>query len=300
MRAIVTGGEGFVGRHLCRALTDAGHEVVSIDITMPTAGQSHLTCDLGREAPPDIGLADVLFHLAASPWQGTPDDERIRNHAAGTLGALALAARCNSRFILASSAQVYGSPTVSPQNERLPVKPFEGYGWSKWIAERVTEQFCEQNQLSFAIARFSNVYGPGQKQGALIPDLIHKFKVAKHACVPVVELRGNGQETRDYLYVADVVSGLLALNGAELDGLICNIGSGRFSHVRDVADMVRREVGYEGGLMWDRQKGIREGAPDEAPRCLDIGRMKRATRWAPTVSLAEGLRRTVAADGAET
>lgn len=298
MNVVVTGSSGFLGRYLCDVLVKAGHKIWGVDLA-DCLGRTWpmMSMDVTRyvDAPDWLDSfameqVDVIYHLAASPWQKTLDGERIRNHAVGALGVCMLAERTKARVVLASSAQVYGAPDVSPQQETHIPRPFEGYGWSKYLAEVVVQNFCNWRRMDYSICRFSNLYGPNQPVGRAITDLTLKFRRAVRDDVDHVELYGTGNETRDWVYVDDVVAALMKL-GRVKGSRIFNVGTGRPVAMKDLARMIADRTGYEGAIAFGGKEGLRDSKGEE-PRALDITRLAELG-WSPAVALEDGLTRTV-------
>ena len=302
-RAVVTGGAGFLGFHLCDRLLRRGYEVVCVD-NLATGAQGnvdHLSLSPGfalmrRDVSEHLdvdGPVDAVLHLAspASP----PDYTRmpVQTLKAGSLGthnALGLARAKGARFLLASTSEVYGDPQVHPQHEGYPgfvdpVGPRAMYEEAKRFAEAMTMTYHRHHGVDTAIARIFNTYGPRMR-----PDdgrVVSSFMVAALGGRPI-EVFGDGSQTRSLCYVDDTVTGLLAL----LDSGVCepvNIGNGTELSVLDLAVEVLALTGSQSPIVH------RAPAPgDPVRRRPDTSRALKLLGWRPEVSLTEGLERTMA------
>jgi dTDP-glucose 4,6-dehydratase len=305
-QAVVLGGAGFVGSHLCDALLDLGCSVVCVDnfSTGAAANVAHL---FGR---PDFALlehdatlpipparepesCDVVFHLAspASPhaYARLPI-ETLRAGSLGTEQGLLLAERHRARFVLASTSEVYGDPLVHPQAEEYagnvnPIGPRSVYDEGKRYAEALTAAYRRSRGVDTAIARLFNCYGPRMRpdDGRMIPA----FVCAALTEQPLV-IRGSGRQTRSVCYVTDTVAGLLALALGDEPGPV-NLGNPGELTVLDTARMIGDVVGIPVEFTFE------PALPDDPQRrCPDIRRAVERLGWRPSVPLREGLARTVA------
>lgn len=307
-RALVTGGSGFVGSHLIKALLDRGWEVNSLDVMAPppnvradvraTWREADLMAQATLGAYIEWESADVVFHLAAAPWNVARDDEFIRINTFGTLQALQIANSLGARFILASSMMVYGNALHTPFEEWDTPRPYSPYAYSKWLAEELVRHFAEQYGVPAIILRCANIYGPGQERYRhLIPDLLRQLVTNKDG----MTLRGTGKETRDFVYVDDAILAYLAVASAAFQGcLSCNVGTGIPTTISEVAERLLAEFSLwrseRGMSLWAPRYTGKTGPHDTAQQPLAL----RAERlgvmgWHPTVALSEGLSRTAAA-----
>lgn len=300
-KAIVTGGAGFIGQYLCKHLQLSGWEVVALDLKPLPPGFKQLGV---AYQPADIRYTgwwrhlsgDVLYHLAAAPWgMVDPDPLFLEVNYTGTVIALNAAHEMGSRFILASSAQVYGPPVVSPQTEEHPLLAVNHYSKSKILAERSVAEYQEMGLGKAIAARFANVYGPGQYRGAVIPDLIAKL----HGERNVLTLQGTGQETRDFIYAEDIVGALRLLGETEeLEEGTYNIGSGTSTTIETLAKSLMEIIGRKIPIEYTGVLSLRD-AKQESPRALDCSRLRGELGWTPQWSLNRGLWKTVEACGRE-
>jgi dTDP-glucose 4,6-dehydratase len=301
-RAVVTGGAGFLGSHLCDALVTGGTAVVCVDnlltgnagnvVSLQDDPHFELVNRDVSEPLPVAGRVDLVLHLAcpASP----PDYlkwpiETMKAGALGTLRALELAAQKDARFVLASTSEVYGDPLQHPQSETYwgnvnPIGPRSVYDESKRYAEALTAAHRRAHGLNTGIARIFNTYGPRMRpdDGRMIPAFICQALDSRPLTVT-----GNGRQTRSPCFVTDTVRGLLALAGADHPGPV-NIGNPMELSVVEIAECIRdltagaSEIRYIAAMEEDPQR-----------RCPDISLAHRVLNWEPLVGFDEGLKRTI-------
>lgn len=300
--ALVTGGAGFIGSHLCERLLDEGTNVVCVDnfATGSTANVAHLLerdgfrlieADLTEPIEPD-GSFDLVFHLASA---ASPRDylnlpvETLEAGSLGTRNALTLAEKHGARFILASTSEVYGDPLEYPQRETYwgnvnPVGPRSVYDEAKRYAESLTMACHRAHGADVGIARVFNSYGPRLRagDGRVIPTFICQALDGEPLTVS-----GDGLQTRSVCYVDDTVDGLLALARSDLTGPV-NIGSEEELSMLTLADIVRRIVGSDSPITF-----IVRPVDDPRFRRPDITLAATRLNWRPRIRLEEGLRRTV-------
>ncbi|MET8796511.1 UDP-glucuronic acid decarboxylase family protein [Nocardia sp. NPDC004568] len=301
-RALVTGGAGFVGSHLCEQLLDAGTSVVALDnfVTSEPDDIAGLVDRPGfalvrhdvTESFSGLGRFDVVFHLASA---ASPPDylrlpiETLRAGSLGTDHALELAQRCGARFVLASTSEVYGDPGVHPQPEGYwghvnPVGPRSVYDEAKRYAEALTMAYRRERGVDSGIARIFNTYGPRMRadDGRMVPTFI-----AQALAGAPLTVAGTGEQTRSLCYVEDTVRGLLALARSGHPGPV-NIGNPRELSVRSLAEEIRAAAGSRSALEY-----IDGAIDDPQRRCPDISLARHALGWRPMVERSEGLRRTI-------
>jgi dTDP-glucose 4,6-dehydratase len=301
-RALVTGGAGFVGSHLCEALLRSGTEVVCIDdlstgllenieLLNSYDGFTFVRHDI-TEAPPDMGGFDLVAHLAcpASPLHyARLGLETLRVGSDGTRHALDIARAHSARFLLASTSEVYGDPHVHPQSESYwgnvnPIGPRSVYDESKRYAEALTAAYARYHGTDVTIARIFNTYGPRMRtdDGRMIPAFVQQALTGQPLTV-----NGDGTQTRSVCHVSDTVRGLLALAGSDHPGPV-NIGNpGEMS----VAEMAKKVI-----ALCDSPSTIefREAVADDPQRrCPDITLARESLGWAPEVEPEEGLCSTI-------
>lgn len=301
-RAVVTGGAGFLGSHLCERLLDQGVSVVCLDnfLTGDPGNVSHLIgrrgfrlieCDLTSfvHVP---GEVDAVLHFASA---ASPVDylklpiETLKVGGIGTLHALGLAREKDARFILASTSEVYGDPLQHPQSEDYwgnvnPVGPRSVYDEAKRYAEALTTAYRDSRDVDTGIVRIFNTYGPRMRpyDGRAIPTFIRQALTGKPLTVA-----GDGTQTRSICYVDDTVAGILALIHSDLPGPV-NIGSPEEMTVLALAETIKNLAGSTSPIEF-----VPRPADDPAVRRPDTTLAERRLGWRPAVSSRDGLRRTI-------
>jgi dTDP-glucose 4,6-dehydratase len=303
MRAVITGGGGFLGSHLCEALLLRGDEVVCLDdfCTGEPANVAGLhdhprfrlvRADVTRECEV-AGPVDAVAHLAspASP----PDYHRLSLEtlavgSRGTENALRLAAAHRARFVLASTSEVYGDPEVHPQREEYwghvnPIGPRSVYDEAKRFAEALTMAYGRRMLADIGIVRIFNTYGPRMRpdDGRVVSTFIRQALAGEPLTV-----YGDGRQTRSFCYVDDTVRGIVAMLDSALRGPF-NLGNPREHTVAELAGLVRAATGADAPMEF-RPLPV----DDPTRRRPDITRARRELGWSPRIPIEEGLRRTVA------
>lgn len=301
-RALVTGGAGFVGSHLCERLVAEGYEVVCVDnlVTGSAANVEHLLecpgfefveADVTEPLEPSGGL-DEVYHLAspASPadFEGLAI-EILDVGSAGTRNALEIARENGARFLLASTSEVYGDPLVHPQHEEYlgnvdPVSIRGVYDESKRFAEALTMGYHRRHGVETRIARIFNTYGPRMRpdDGRMVPNFVGQALAGEPLTV-----YGDGNQTRSVQYVDDLVEGLVLLMGSG-ERRPVNLGNSEEYTVEAVAGMISDLSGGGSGMDY---RPLPQGDP--ARRCPEISRAKESLGWEPRISAREGLERTL-------
>ncbi|MFJ8648686.1 UDP-glucuronic acid decarboxylase family protein [Streptomyces sp. NPDC093546] len=300
--AVVTGGAGFVGSHLCTALLDAGAAVTCVD-DFSTGRPENIAELRGRPGftVVEANVAepftvprdpDLVLHFAspASP----ADYLRLPLHTleAGSLGtrhALALAHRAGARFLLASTSEVYGDPQQHPQNERYwgnvnPVGPRSVYDEAKRFSEALTTAQAEAQGTDTGIVRLFNTYGPRMRghDGRAVPTFVRQALAGEPLTVT-----GDGRQTRSLCYIDDTVRGILAAAAHGLRGPV-NIGNPAEITMLELARLVIELTGSDSEIRF-----IERPTDDPAVRCPDITLARDKLQWEPRVGAEEGLRRTI-------
>jgi UDP-glucose 4-epimerase len=303
VKAIVTGGAGFIGSHLVRRLLRDRHEVLVIDDLsagrldrlparpLPKFAFSHQSI----LAPMDFKGADVVFHLAALPRVQRSLSEPANTHNVNVTGTLAVLQAAREagvkRLVFSSSSSVYGEQTTLPLIETMTPHPLSPYALHKLIGEQYCQLYTRLWGISTVCLRYFNVYGPDMDQQGAYANLIPKFAAAyARGQAPVIN--GDGEQTRDFCYVEDVVkANLLAAGLPEAKGQVYNIGTGESHSVNSVAftiaTLLKSKLEAEHGPAVVEPKATRANA----------GRAYAELGWSPTTSLAEGLAHTLEADG---
>ena len=301
-RVLVTGGAGFIGSHLTRRLLDQGHDVLVVD-NFYSSTRANLY-DLFDEPRfelmrhdvtfPLYVEADEIFHLAcpASPvfYQRDPV-ATTKTCVHGSINMLGLAKRTGAKILLASTSEVYGDPTVHPQDESYwghvnPIGLRSCYDEGKRCAETLFFDYHRQHGLPIKVARIFNTYGPNMlpNDGRVVSNFIVQALQGKDLTV-----FGDGEQTRSFCYVEDLVSGLIALMDSppEVTGPI-NIGNPGDFTMLELAEKVLALVGGD-------SKVVHQPLPTDDPvrRKPDIDKAQSVLGWSPTISLDEGLKPTV-------
>jgi dTDP-glucose 4,6-dehydratase len=302
-RAVVTGGAGFLGSHLCDRLLREGWEVVCFD-SLLTGDPGNLTEALAhgglRFERYDVsnylfvdGGVDHVLHLA-SP--ASPTDylqypiHTLKVGALGTLRALGLARHKGASFLLASTSEVYGDPKVHPQPESYwgnvnPVGPRGVYDEAKRYAEAITMAYHRAHGLRVKIARIFNTYGPRMRRrdGRAVPTFIDQ--ALKGAPLTV---HGDGSQTRSLCYIDDMVEGIWRLLVSDLVAAPVNLGNPEEVKVLDLARTIVDLAGSRSEIVFTERP-----TDDPEVRCPDVSLAASVLGWTPRISLTEGLRRTI-------
>jgi dTDP-glucose 4,6-dehydratase len=298
MRAVVTGGAGFLGSHLCDALLARGDQVVCLDnlSTGRIENVAHLIGQAGFEFHQTdvsngievIGPVDVVAHFAsaASPpdYQRMPL-ETLAVGSKGTENALALAEVNGARFVLASTSEVYGDPAVHPQNEEYwgnvnPIGPRSVYDEAKRFAEALTRAYGATRRVNVGIIRIFNTYGP--RMSATDGRVVTNFIMQALTGDPIT-IYGNGSQTRSFCYVDDLIRGIVAMIDSTEPGPV-NLGNPEEFTVGEFAELVRQITGSASPIEY-RPLPV----DDPTRRCPEIARARKALGWQPQVPVAQGV-----------
>jgi dTDP-glucose 4,6-dehydratase len=301
LRAVVTGGAGFLGSHLCDLLIEKGWEVLCMDnlVTGSDTNVSHLLShprfrfvrqDVTRyiEVP---GPVDAVLHFA-SP--ASPPDylklpiQTLKVGALGTHNALGLALAKKAKFMQASTSECYGDPEVSPQPETYwgrvnPIGPRGVYDEAKRFAEALTMAYHRSHGLDTRIVRIFNTYGPRMRlnDGRALPNFLYQALSGEP-----ITVYGDGKQTRSFCYVSDLLDGIYRLLESEEHEPV-NIGNPHEITILEFAERVRSLVGATAPIVF---RPLPQDDPKQ--RCPDITKARRILHWEPKVSLEEGLKLT--------
>src|ERR671917_1724133 len=307
-RALITGGAGFIGSHLCERLLSEGYQVVCID-NLSTGILENVAPFLASEANFEYVEHDVSAHIdfpgeldevyhfasAASPVDfGRIPVEILKTGALGTHNCLGLARARGARFMLASTSEVYGDPLVHPQRE-----DYRGnvsttgvrsvYDEAKRYAESITMAYHRHHRLDTRIVRIFNTYGPRMRpdDGRMIPNFIQQALLGEPLSV-----YGDGSQTRSVQYIDDLVEGVISLMRSQ-ESRPVNMGNPVEYTVREVADLILKLSASSQGE--SQSELVYEPLPQDDPkqRCPDISRAREALGWEPRVPAEEGLSRTI-------
>ena len=302
MRILVTGGAGFIGSHLCERLIDEGQEVLCLDnfFTGRRENILHLLDNPHFEllrhdvTEPILLEVDQIYNLAcpASPvhYQYNPV-KTVKTNVMGAINMLGLAKRVHARILQASTSEVYGDPLQHPQTEEYwghvnPIGLRSCYDEGKRIAETLMTDYHRQNKVDIRIARIFNTYGPRmlEDDGRVVSNFIVQALRGQ-----ALTLYGEGQQTRSFCYVDDLIEGLIRLMNTEGLHDPINLGNpGEFT-IKQLAEEVIKICGSKSEFTH-----LPLPADDPRQRKPDITKAQTLLGWNPTIPLREGLERTVA------
>jgi len=301
MRILVTGGAGFIGSHLCERLISEGNEVLCLDnfFTGRRENIFHLLDNQRFEllrhdvTEPILLEVDQIYNLAcpASPvhYQYNPV-KTVKTNVMGAINMLGLAKRVRARILQASTSEVYGDPLIHPQTEDYwgnvnPIGLRSCYDEGKRIAETLMTDYHRQNKVDIRIARIFNTYGP-----RMLEDdgrVVSNFIVQALRGQPLT-LYGEGQQTRSFCYVEELIEGLIRLMNVDDLHEPVNLGNpGEFT-IMQLAEEVIKACDSKSGFTY-----LPLPADDPRQRKPDITKAQSALGWNPTIALRDGLKRTV-------
>ena len=301
-KAVITGGAGFIGAHLCHRLLGSGYKVICID-NFKTASAKNLKPLIKDKnftfLKQDIckyidlsGKVDYVLHCASL---ASPEDylrfpiQTLKVGSLGTHNSLGLAKKKKAVFMLFSTSEVYGDPLVHPQEESYwgnvnPIGVRGCYDESKRFAEALTMAYHRVHKLDTKIVRIFNTYGPGMRahDGRVIPNFIHQALHNKPLTV-----YGRGGQTRSFCYIDDLIEGLYRLMLSSVNEPV-NLGNPNEFTILQLAKLVLKITG-------SKSKIVFKSLPQDDPRQRkpDITRAKKILKWEPRIPLAEGLKKTI-------
>lgn len=294
MKALVTGGAGFIGSHLCELLLNAGHQVIALD-NLATGRKSNLATfadrktfkflerdirDSGALTDAFAGI-DWVFHLAglADIVPSIESPERyFHANATGTLNVLEAARGAGvKRLVYAASSSCYGIPDAYPTSETSPIAPQYPYALSKYLGEQLVMHWCQVYGLPALSLRLFNVYGPRSRTTGAYGAVFGVFLTQKLNRAPFTVV-GDGEQTRDFVFVTDVARAFVKAAESKLSGEAFNVGSGGTYSINYLTQLLGGEVTYV---------PKRPGEPD----CTfaDIGKISEQLGWRPAVNLEQGV-----------
>lgn len=301
-RILITGGAGFLGSHLCERLVGEGHDVICLD-NFFTSQKSNVAHLLGRPnfelIRHDVTLpifleVDEVYNMAcpAAPghYQYNPI-KTTKTSIVGSINMLGMAKRCGAKILQASTSEVYGNPEIHPQPESYfgnvnPIGLRACYDEGKRAAETLFMDYHRRNKVNVRIVRIFNTYGPRMHpyDGRVVSNFIRQALTGND-----ITLFGNGSQTRSFCYRDDLVEGIIRMmNGPDDFVGPVNIGNpGEFT-IRELAELVIEMTGAKVGLIEQPLP-----ADDPARRRPDITLAKKRLDWQPSISLREGLEKTV-------
>ena len=308
MKIIVTGGAGFLGSHLCDKLIELGNQVICIDnlLTGSIDNIAHLQnsqdfqfveADANDSFPEDLDF-DELYHLAspASPNKNNPKSyqalpfETMQINSIGTWNLCNEATSRGAKFLFASTSEAYGDPLEHPQKEEYKgnvstTGPRSVYDESKRFGETVTAAFVRYNKLDARIVRIFNTYGPRMAfDGRVVIEFV--TAALQNKPFPVF---GDGKQTRSFMFVSDLIDGIIAAMEKGDKGEVYNLGNPTEFTVLELAEIVKRLTGATSEVKF------LESLPQDDPlrRCPDIQKARERLGWEPKVELEEGLKKLI-------
>ena len=306
MRLLITGGAGFLGSHLCDRFLEEGHDVIAMDnlITGSTNNIAHLA---GHERFAFIkhnvsnylyvdGPLDAVLHFA-SP--ASPNDylehpiPTLKVGSLGTLNTIGLAKEKGARYLLASTSEVYGDPQVNPQPETYwghvnPIGPRGVYDEAKRFAEAMTMAYHRYHGVDTRIVRIFNTYGPRMRinDGRVVPNFL-----AQALREEPLTVYNDGQQTRSFQYVSDLVDGVYSLLLSD-EVMPVNIGNPNEMTILEFAQIVKEATGSSSEITFVQPQDQRI-KDDPQVRRPDIAKARSVLGWEPSVRLPEGLEKTI-------
>lgn len=309
MRVLITGAAGFLGSHLCDLFLKRGHEVIGMDnfVTGSPENLAHLSNNqnfsfIRHDVSNFIFVpskVDAVMHFAspASPNPASPYGytnlpiQTMKAGALGTHNALGVARAYNARFLLASTSEIYGDPLEHPQRETYwghvdPIGERSVYDEAKRFAEALTMAYHRFHGLNTKIVRIFNTYGPRMNldDGRVIPNLIQQALLREP-----LTIYGDGQQTRSFCYVDDLVEGIYRLLMSD-ENMPVNIGNPTENTILELAEVINQLTGNAAGIVM--KEALRLGS-DPQRRRPDISRAKEILGWEPQIKLKDGLLRTI-------
>ncbi len=298
MRVLITGGAGFVGSHIADACVDRRYDTYIVDNLMTgrkeniPAQATWINADIATDQLETIFAKvkpDIVFHHAANASVSVSVknpmlDQQVNIQ--GTIQILEAAVKHNVRKVVyASSAAIYGNPAYLPIDEKHPIAPLSPYGISKYVPELYLHTYRNLHNLNFTALRYANIYGPRQiaeGEGGVVA--IFTDHVVKGEPITI---QGDGEQTRDFIYVSDIV----AVNLAAIehgDGESYNIGTGQVTSINDLVKTMQQTS--------DQPIIVQHTAPREGDirhSYFNLNAAKTGLQWEPKVSLSEGLQQTL-------
>jgi UDP-glucose 4-epimerase len=289
-KILVTGGAGFIGFHLSKKLVELPAKVIIYDNL--SSGRMENVRDvpkaefvkgdiLNSNQLYSLDKAELIFHLAAQvvvPYSMENPIEDFETNARGTLNVLEKARKDDSRIIFASSAAVYGNPSIMPTPESYGFHPFSCYGLSKVVGEEYCEMYAKQYGLDVTVLRFANVYG--SRCHGVISDFFDKISRNRRK----LEIIGTGLQSRDFVHVSDVVEALLSAAALEKAlGETFNIGFGKTTKIIDLAKLILKILNLTNKTTITTTNVSWHGDIDAI--WFDITKAKRELCWTPKIHL---------------
>lgn len=300
MKILVTGGTGFIGNHLCRKLLEKGNSIICID-NNSTGNLSNIDDIIGNKnfqfinhdvIEPIYLEVDQIYHLAcpASPIEYQKDGiKTLKTNFIGTMNILELAKKTKSKILLTSTSEIYGDALVSPQNEKYwgnvnPIGIRACYDEGKRVSETLMFEYKRQYNIDIKIARIFNTYGPkmNKQDGRVVSNFINQCLENNN-----ITIYGNGNQTRSFCYIDDMIEGLIKLMNNTIEGPI-NLGNPFEITINKLSEKIL-------SLINTKSKVIYTDLPLDDPnkRKPDITKAKKELQWKPKIELEEGLKKTI-------
>lgn len=299
-KILVTGGAGFVGFHLCKKLSNLTADLAIYDNLSSGTMENVRDISKAKFVKGDIldlkklcslDKADLIYHLAAQvvvPYSMENPLEDFETNAKGTLRVLEKARKDDAKLVFASSAAVYGNPTLFPTPEEYGFHPFSCYGLSKVVGEEYCDMYVNQYGLDITITRFANVYG------LRCHGVIHDFLDKLAANPNKLEIIGTGLQSRDFVHISDVVEALVTVGSDDsTNGKVYNLGFGKTIKIIDLAKMMLQILNLKNKTVVTTTGVSWQG--DINTIWFDISKAKKELRWNPKVSLEDSIKEVIAA-----
>lgn len=305
---LIAGGAGFIGSHLSQKLIDKNYAVLCVDsfITGDKKNVENLLDNKNFKLiehdvtkPLDIDQKiDYIFHLAspASPNKKSPKSfinyptETLMANSLGTKNLLELAKKNSAKFLYASSSEVYGNPSISPQPETYfgnvnPNGVRSVYDEGKRFGEAMTMAFFRKHNVETVIIRIFNTYGPKMQvdDGRVVSNFINQAILEKP-----ITVYGKGDQTRSFCFVSDMIQGLTKAMFSDIQGEVINIGNPDERTIKDLAKLIKKMTNSNSEIVFEK---LPEDDPER--RNPDIAKAKTLLNWEPTVTIENGLEKTI-------
>jgi UDP-glucose 4-epimerase len=299
-KVMVTGGAGFIGYHLCHKLSQLTDDLTIYDNLSSGKMENVKDNPKAKFVEGDIldvkklcgqPKADLIYHLAAQVVVGYSMENPLvdfETNAKGTLCVLEKARKDDAKLVFASSAAVYGNPTVFPTPEEYGFHPFSCYGLSKVVGEEYCQMYREQYGLDIVITRFANVYG------LRCHGVIHDFldKIAKDPNKLVII--GTGMQTRDFVHVSDVVNALVSVGSEDrVNGQVYNLGIGKTTSIIELAKLILTILNLQDKTVVTTTGASWQG--DVTKIWFDNSKARKELNWTPKVTLEDSIKEVIAA-----
>jgi UDP-glucose 4-epimerase len=299
-KVMVTGGAGFIGYHLCHKLSQLTDDLTIYDNLSSGKMENVKDNPKAKFVEGDIldvkklcgqPKADLIYHLAAQVVVGYSMENPLvdfETNAKGTLCVLEKARKDDAKLVFASSAAVYGNPTVFPTPEEYGFHPFSCYGLSKVVGEEYCQMYREQYGLDIVITRFANVYG------LRCHGVIHDFLV-KIAKVPnKLVIIGTGMQTRDFVHVSDVVNALVSVGSKDrVNGQVYNLGIGKTTSIIELSKLILTILNLQDKTVVTTTGASWQG--DVTKIWFDNSKARKELNWTPKVTLEDSIKEVIAA-----